>query len=54
MGFSEGVHLASTIATYSIGDDKPDFQILFYPVITMNPKFTHNGSMTNFLGKNPK
>ena len=54
MGFSAGGHLASTIATHSVGDAKPDFQILFYPVITMNPKFTHKGSMTNFLGKNPK
>lgn len=54
MGFSAGGHLASTIATHSVGDAKPDFQILFYPVITMNPTFTHKGSMTNFLGKNPK
>ena len=54
MGFSAGGHLASTIATHSVGDAKPDFQILFYPVITLNPKFTHKGSMTNFLGKNPK
>lgn len=35
MGFSAGGHLASTIATQSTGDAKPNFQILFYPVITM-------------------
>ena len=35
MGFSAGGHLASTIATQSKGDAKPNFQILFYPVITM-------------------
>jgi acetyl esterase/lipase len=54
MGFSAGGHLASTIATHSTGDARPDFQILFYPVITMDPSFTHKGSMENFLGKNPK
>ena len=30
MGFSAGGHLASTIATHSIGVAKPDFQILFF------------------------
>ena len=54
MGFSAGGHLASTIATQSRGDAKPDFQILFYPVITMDPSFTHRGSMENLLGKKPK
>ena len=54
MGFSAGGHLASVIATHSKGDAKPDFQILFYPVITMDPSFTHKGSLVNFLGKKPK
>ena len=54
MGFSAGGHLASTIATRSKGDAKPDFQILFYPVITMDPSFTHKGSLKNFLGDKPK
>lgn len=52
MGFSAGGHLASTIATHSTGDAHPDFQILFYPVITMGDG-THQGSRDNFLGKNP-
>ena len=52
MGSSAGGHLASTIATHSEGDAKPDFHILFYPVITMDPSFTHLGSMKNFLGAN--
>ena len=51
MGSSAGGHLASTIATHAKGDAKPDFQILFYPVITMDPSFTHKGSHDNFLGK---
>jgi len=50
MGFSAGGHLASTVATHSIGDALPDFQILFYPVITMQPDHTHRGSHDNFLG----
>ena len=51
MGFSAGGHLASTIATHSKGDAAPNFQILFYPVITMDLGFTHKGSHDNFLGE---
>lgn len=54
MGFSAGGHLASTIATHSTDEAKPDFQILFYPVITMLPDITHRGSHDNLLGKEPK
>jgi len=50
MGFSAGGHLASTIATHSKGDAFPNFQILFYPVITMDLGFTHKGSHDNLLG----
>ena len=52
MGFSAGGHLASTIATHSTSDAAPNFQILFYPVITMDPSFTHKGSHDNLLGTN--
>ena len=52
MGFSAGGHLASTIATHSKGDAAPNFQILFYPVITMDLGFTHKGSHDNLLGTN--
>lgn len=54
MGSSAGGHLASTIATHAGKDALPDFQILFYPVITMMPDITHKGSHDNFLGKDPK
>ncbi len=54
MGSSAGGHLASTIATHSKDDAKPNFQILFYPVITMLPDITHKGSHDNFLGKDAK
>ena len=50
MGSSAGGHLASVVATLAKGDALPDFQILFYPVITMMPDITHKGSHDNFLG----
>ena len=52
MGFSAGGHLASTIATHSPIDVRPNFQILFYPVISMNERETHKGSCVGFLGEN--
>lgn len=54
MGFSAGGHLASTVATHSTGDAAPNFQILFYPVISMEQGVTHQGSRDNLLGKSPK
>lgn len=53
MGFSAGGHLASTVATHTTGDERPAFQILFYPVISMEASITHAGSRENLLGKNP-
>lgn len=50
MGFSAGGHLASTIATQAPMNLRPDFQILFYPVISMDPKIGHRGSSKAFLG----
>ena len=44
----------STVATHAKGDALPDFQILFYPVITMMPDITHKGSHDNFLGEKAK
>lgn len=51
MGFSAGGHLASTVATHAEFDGRPDFCILFYPVVTMGKKGQHEGSCRNFLGK---
>ena len=51
MGSSAGGHLASTIATHAPEALCPNFQILFYPVITMDKSFTHMGSHDNLLGK---
>lgn len=54
MGASAGGHLASTLAThYSSAETRPDFQILFYPVITMEEGVTHPGSREFLIGKDP-
>lgn len=52
-GFSAGGHLASTASThFNEQGTRPDFSILFYPVITMG-EYTHQGSKNNLLGENP-
>lgn len=52
MGTSAGGHLASTLAThYTSEETKPAFQILFYPVISMDPALTHAGSREFLIGK---
>lgn len=51
MGSSAGGHLASTVATHAEKSARPDFQILFYPVITMDKSYTHIGSHDNLIGK---
>jgi acetyl esterase/lipase len=65
VGFSAGGHLASTVSThYDDGDPKaedpidrarcrPDFAVLCYPVITLEPPYAHMGSRKNLLGDNP-
>lgn len=64
-GFSAGGHLASTVSTHFDSgksgttdrleqySSRPDFQILFYPVISMTAGLTHRGSREALLGKNP-
>lgn len=53
-GASAGGHLATTLAThYSSPETRPDFQVLFYPVVSMDANKTHMGSRKNLLGENP-
>ena len=52
-GFSAGGHLAATTGTLARGDQQPNFQILFYPVISMREGLTHQGSRQNLLGDKP-
>ncbi len=61
-GFSAGGHLASTVTTaFDAGDAKsedpiermssrPDFAVLFYPVISMKEEITHQGSRQSLMG----
>ncbi len=51
MGFSAGGHLASSVSTHSEYHCRPNFSILFYPVISMNQHDSHKGSCLNFLGE---
>ncbi|WP_064198197.1 MULTISPECIES: alpha/beta hydrolase [Emticicia] len=62
MGFSAGGHLASTAATHfeksyienpQNTNLRPDFQVLVYPVITMQDALTHGGSRDALIGKTP-
>ena len=51
MGFSAGGHLASTAETmYADSTTRPDFAVLLYPVIIMDEKATHQGSIDNLIG----
>jgi Esterase/lipase len=51
MGFSAGGHLASVVSNFSDYDVRPNFSILFYPVISMDEKVSHKWSCINFLGE---
>lgn len=53
MGFSAGGHLAATLSTKGSGSSRPDFSILFYPVVSFTEDFTHTGSRWGLLGDNP-
>jgi len=51
MGASAGGHLAASLANlYHSKEVRPNFQILFYPVISMGA-ITHLESRDNLLGK---
>lgn len=51
-GFSAGGHLAATLATRFDAGSRPDFAVLFYPVITLDFS-AHAGSKSSLLGANP-
>ena len=50
VGFSAGGHLASTLLVADSDAVRPDFGILFYPVISMKRELTHQGSHDQLLG----
>lgn len=48
-GSSAGGHLAAMTST--MGEERPDFSLLFYPVITAKEGKLHKGSFDNLLGE---
>lgn len=53
MGSSAGGHLAAISSVSEAVNVNPAFQILFYPVISLDETITHAGTRSNFLGKDP-
>lgn len=54
MGASAGGHLACTTAThFTTPQNRPDFQVLLYPVVTMEKGVTHDGTRYFLIGDNP-
>lgn len=51
MGFSAGGHLASTMMVTKYDAIRPNFVLLFYPVVSMRKELTHMGSHNNLLGE---
>lgn len=51
LGGSAGGHLAASASTlFTDGDTRPDFSILYYPVITMDDAVTNGWTKKNLLG----
>ncbi|ANH83048.1 hypothetical protein A8C56_20515 [Niabella ginsenosidivorans] len=53
MGASAGGHLAATLCTHASDGERPAFQVLLYPVISMKKELCHAGSRKSFLGNKP-
>ncbi|MDR1919186.1 MAG: alpha/beta hydrolase [Tannerellaceae bacterium] len=51
IGSSAGGHLAASLSTLAAGENRPDFAILYYPVISFAEETTHGGSRKNLLGE---
>ncbi|MEY8487778.1 alpha/beta hydrolase [uncultured Parabacteroides sp.] len=51
VGSSAGGHLAASLCTIAKDANRPNFAILYYPVISFDSKMAHKGSMKNLLGK---
>lgn len=54
MGFSAGGHLAATASNNYDEKTRPNFSILYYPVISMRDKYTNWASRLNLLDDNKK
>jgi acetyl esterase/lipase len=52
IGSSAGGHLAASLSVLAADKNRPDFAILYYPVICFDDPTTHRGSIKNLLGEN--
>ena len=52
MGISAGAHLAATTISQMTPSERPSFQILLSPLLSMEDDITHLSSAKNFLGEN--
>lgn len=52
MGASIGGYIAAWAATVFPQNERPDFQVLLYPVISMCDEWTHQPSRSRLLGEN--
>lgn len=51
IGFSAGGHLAASASTLYTDDvTRPDFSVLIYPVVSLDRKYSHQGTRNNLLG----
>ncbi|GHV52299.1 hypothetical protein FACS1894181_15280 [Bacteroidia bacterium] len=50
IGSSAGGHLAASLSTLAADANRPNFAILYYPVISFEDGVTHSGSKNNLLG----
>ena len=51
IGFSAGGHLAASASNLFVDEvTRPDFSILIYPVVSLDPSITHKESRRNILG----
>jgi len=50
VGSSAGGHLAASVSTLAADENRPNFAILYYPVISFDDAITHAGTKKNLLG----
>ncbi|GHT02804.1 hypothetical protein FACS189440_15470 [Bacteroidia bacterium] len=52
VGSSAGGHLAASLSNLAAGENRPDFAILYYPVISFDDLIANKGTKNNLLGEN--
>lgn len=52
VGFSAGGHLTASIATLAPVDERPNFSVLFYTIISEVAALDHMGDLNGLLGEN--